>query len=94
MIALLYKIVEICIFALLLTVNLSQSLGGAEVATEEAPMPAPKGWLQNAARKAPLGRYMLVPFYAALLARFMAKVAHLQSDESQDATLLSGLLLH
>ena len=37
----------------------------AEAAVEEAPLPVAKGWLQNAARKVPLGRY--VPMHFCIL---------------------------
>ena len=58
-------------------------LGIAEAATEEAPLPIAKGWLQNAARKAPLGRYMPVLLCAILHTQPMANTAHLQNHKSQ-----------
>ena len=58
-------------------------LGVAEAAIEEAPLPVAKGWLKNAARKAPLGRYMPEPLCALLHTQLMANMAYLQSHKSQ-----------
>ena len=54
-------------FALPATIQ-TKSPGIAEAVTEEAPIPRAKGWLQNATRKAPLGRCMPESLYTLLLA--------------------------